>query len=132
MAATLLALSQPIYKGVQAQRSFIKEHPEIAGKPLSMKRIKSIPYGFKAFGEGFIGGGGGERMGAMAFKGVLGKKKGGMVDDGKHYSMPSAMGGGHILAGMAGAGLVLGHLPAVALARERLRANGALKRDTLG
>ena len=44
----------------------------------------------------------------------------------------SAMGGGHILAGMAGSGLVLGHLPAVALIREHHRAHGDRARPIMG
>ena len=75
MASALLALAKPVYEGFKSERKFIKENPDIVGKRLSAKRFKSIPYGFKAFGEGFIGAGGAQAVG----KAVVGSKKhGGM------------------------------------------------------
>jgi len=139
MASALLALSKPIYAGFKSETDFIKNNPNIVGKRGSMKRLTSIPYGFKAFGEGFIKAGGGEAMGRQIAK----KKHGGMNCETPMLSeagafrrstpaLRSAMGGGHILAGMAGSGLVLGHLPAVALIREHHRAHGDRARPIMG
>ncbi len=141
MASALLALSRPIYAGFKAEKDFIRNNPDKVGKAGSLKRLKAIPYGFSSFGEGFIRAGGGEALG----KQIAGKKHGGMncppetpmlrEAGGFRRSTPalrSAMGGGHILAGMAGSGLVLGHLPAVALIREHHRAHGDRARPIMG
>ncbi len=75
MASALLALAKPVYEGFKSERKFIKENPDIVGERGSLKRLKSIPYGFKSFGEGFIGAGGAQAV----VKGVVGmKKEGGM------------------------------------------------------
>lgn len=133
MASALLALSRPIYAGFKAEKDFIRNNPDKVGKAGSLKRLKAIPYGFSSFGEGFIRAGGGEALG----KQIAGKKHGGMncpleTTGMRTPAVHSAMGGGHILAGMAGSGLVLGHLPAVALIREHHRAHGDRARPIMG
>ena len=127
-AKALLSLSQPLYAGFKSEADFIKKNPDIVGRPGSLKRLKSIPYAFSSFGEGFIKAGGGERIG----KQLVGMKKEGGMNYGLNPPVHSAMGGGHILAGAAGAGLVLGHLPAAAMIRERMRAGGDLRRPVMG
>ena len=137
MASALLALSQPIYAGLKNEQKFIRENPDKVGKAGSLKRLKSIPYAFSSFGEGFIKAGGGERLGKQL---VGSKKHGGMnkpcptcPGKMKTPAVHSAMGGGHILAFQPNfSPQVLGHLPPAALMRERHRAGGDLRRPIMG
>ena len=147
MASALLALSQPIYAGLKNEQKFIRENPDKVGKAGSLKRLKSIPYAFSSFGEGFIKAGGGERLGKQL---VGSKKHGGMncpdtpmlrksgafareTPRMRTPAVHSAMGGGHILAFQPTfSPQVLGHLPPAALMRERHRAGGDLRRPIMG
>ena len=99
MASALLALAKPVYQGIQAEKKFIHDNPGIAGDRFSMKRVKSIPYGFGAFAKGFIGGGGTEK------------------EDSRIRAQPRDA--GSIVAGMShGSPQVLGYIPHVGHRRE--------------
>ena len=120
MASALLALANPVYKGFQAETKFIEGAGEDKiGKPLSMKRIKSIPLGFQAFGKGFL-----EAGGAAAVK------KAGAPQKAQHGGMirPHASSRGNaMVAGVQhGSARVLGDLPHPAMLREAHRSTTAL------
>ena len=114
MASALLALAKPVYQGIQAEKKFIHDNPGIAGDRFSMKRVKSIPYGFGAFAKGFIGAGGTDRLAGRAQK----KRAGGSVLPDQWLGI-NPRDQGSIVSGMAlGSPKVLGYIPHVGHRRE--------------
>ena len=125
MASALLALAKPVYQGIQAEKKFIHDNPGIAGDRFSMKRVKSIPYGFGAFAKGFIGGGGTDKLAGMVAKKRAGGVVGPMlrVEESRVRGAPGPFHGrrdaGSIVAGMShGSPQVLGYIPHVGHRRE--------------
>jgi|TARA_R110002020_G_scaffold104535_6_gene244475 hypothetical protein len=103
MASALLALANPVYQGLKHEREVMKRDPET-------RTGSRILHGFKAFGEGFIGGGGAQAVGGA----IASKREGGRV------SMAGVGGTGVIVGNNAS---VLGGLPGVAFRREAFRAS---------
>lgn len=118
MASALLALAKPVYKGFQAETKFIEGAGEDKiGKPLSMKRLKSIPLGFQAFGKGFLEAGGGQAV----VKGARSAQHGGMI-----RPHASSRGNAMVAGVQHGSARVLGDLPHPAMLREAHRSTTAL------
>ena len=120
MASALLALANPVYQGFKSETKFIEGAGEDKiGKPLSMKRLKSIPLGFQAFGKGFMEAGG---VDAVKKAGAPQKAfNGGMI-----RPHASSRGNAMVAGSMRGSARVLGQLPHPALLREAHRTTTAL------
>ena len=106
MASALLALAQPVYQGLQHERAIMSRDPET-------NTGSRILHGFKAFGEGFIGGGGAQAVGGA----IASKREGGRVSMAGY----SGQGGTGVIVGNNAS--VLGGLPGVAFRREAFRAS---------
>ena len=111
MASAILALANPIYRGIQAETDFVEKNPNLVGAPGSVKRLKSIGYGFREFGKGFIGAGGIQGTAKLATS-----KSGGMIGGGLDLGSP----------------MVLGHLPGMAHQREYMRGGSDARRPAYG